>query len=94
MTVFVTQRRGEDEELGILGVRCCAWAEGPRATLENIGWGSPLDKFIVKLAPHDRFSGGEILHMPDCHVEKIDHMRNVKKIFMFCCILCCFVSKS
>ena len=29
--------------------QCCPRAEGPRATLENIGWGSPLDKFIVKL---------------------------------------------
>ena len=29
--------------------QCCPRAEGPRATLEIIGWGSPLDKFIVKL---------------------------------------------
>ena len=27
----------------------CLIVFGPRATLENIGWGSPLDKFIVKL---------------------------------------------
>ena len=29
--------------------QCCPRAEGPRATLEIIGWGSPLDNFIVKL---------------------------------------------
>ena len=33
-----------------------------------------------EICPYDRLSGGEILHMTDCHVENILHMRNVKKI--------------
>ena len=42
----------------------------------------PVEKKLScgEICPHDRLSGGEILHMTDCHVEKILHMRNVKKI--------------
>ena len=42
----------------------------------------PVEKIwsCGEICPHDRWSGGVILHMTDCHVEKILHMRNVKKI--------------
>ena len=33
-----------------------------------------------EICPYNRLSGGEILHMTDCHVEKNLHMRNVNKI--------------
>ena len=34
-----------------------------------------------EICPYNRLSGGEILHMTDCHVEKNLHMRNVNKIW-------------
>ena len=38
-----------------------------------------------EISPHDILSLGEILHMTDWHVEKVLHIRNVKKI--------CYVEK-
>ena len=41
-----------------------------------------------EICPHDRWSGGVILHITDCHVEKILHMRNVKKLCGKLCVQC------
>ena len=55
----------------------------------------PVEKIwsCGEICPHDRWSGGVILHMTDCHVEKILHMGNVKKICGKCGeIMWCFVA--
>ena len=51
----------------------------------------PVEKIwsCGEICPHDRWSGGVILHMTDCHVEKILHMRNVKKICGKCGEIMC-----
>ena len=54
--------------------------------LSGAPWAVPLVKKNLSCGEsplwHDKLWGGEILHMTDCQVEEIFHMRNVKKIYI------------
>ena len=74
----------------IFGGESCEECSNHTSYLSRAARAVPVEKKLScgEICPQDRLTGGEIFHMTDCqvkklticYVEKVLHMRNVKKI--------------